>query len=150
MNYLFDNYNLYKYTYLMIIFIVLIYFFKNNREHYKNQEEIISSITYDNLNLEESIEVLLENDINVYKRKITKGIAGVGNETIETDISFKPEELTQLNLDGLIQTKNKNTMANTSSMVPVLLSIIKQNRDEINKLSESINSMKESIYNLEK
>ena len=41
-------------------------------------------------------------------------------------------------------------MANTSSMVPVLLTIIKQNRDEINKLSESINLMKESIYNLEK
>mgnify|MGYP005658502581 CR=1 FL=1 len=41
-------------------------------------------------------------------------------------------------------------MTNTSSMVPVLLKIIKLNRDEINKLSESINSMKESIYNLEK
>jgi hypothetical protein len=149
MIYLFDNYN---FTYLIIIFIVLIYFYKNNREHYKNknQEDIISSITYDNLNLEGPIEVLLENDINVYNRKITKGISGVGNETIETDISFKPEELTQLNLDGLNKEINGKNMTNTSSMVPVLLKIIKLNRDEINKLSESINSMKESIYNLEK
>lgn len=147
MNYLFCNY---KFIYLIIIFIVLTYFFKNNREHYKNQEEIISAITYDNLNLEGPIELLLEKDINVYKRNITKGISGVGNETIESDISFKPEELTQLNLDGLNKEINGKNMANTSSMVPVLLTIIKQNRVEINKLSESINLMKESIYNLEK